>query len=168
MTLTEMLDSDRGRDNGGYGEQRPTLRSILTRASSVPTSHWAWLAELTDGALRAHRAGCWDANELDHEEAACWELRRREQGLTAEQARALLWPGAPRCYACEGAVVGKRDRRPEGGELEHACARHADPRVPFKAAAELGLTSEDLAEQVRLVEGVIEEVLVEQPLGRKA
>lgn len=35
----------------------------------------------------------------------------------------------PCCYACEGARVGFRDRRPEGGRLEHACERHADPRV---------------------------------------
>lgn len=33
------------------------------------------------------------------------------------------------CYACDGAAIGFRDRRPEGGRLEHACERHADPNV---------------------------------------
>lgn len=31
-----------------------------------------------------------------------------------------------RCYACDARAVGTRDRRPEGGQLERACARHAD------------------------------------------
>jgi hypothetical protein len=34
-----------------------------------------------------------------------------------------------RCYACDAKATGLRDRRPEGGELETACARHADPRL---------------------------------------
>jgi hypothetical protein len=40
------------------------------------------------------------------------------------------------CYACDarGAlVVGVRDRRPEGGQLEPACARHADPTIRAQA-----------------------------------
>lgn len=37
--------------------------------------------------------------------------------------------GAERCYACDERPVGLRDRRPEGGDLECACARHADPRI---------------------------------------
>lgn len=37
---------------------------------------------------------------------------------------------AERCYACDGAVTGLRDRRPEGGKLEPACPRHADPTLP--------------------------------------
>ena len=32
-----------------------------------------------------------------------------------------------KCYACDAPAVGVRDRRPEGLELESACARHADP-----------------------------------------
>ncbi|HTQ41883.1 MAG TPA: hypothetical protein VMI75_03930 [Polyangiaceae bacterium] len=35
-----------------------------------------------------------------------------------------------RCYACGAAAVGLRDRRPEGGDLEAACRRHADPTIP--------------------------------------
>lgn len=31
-----------------------------------------------------------------------------------------------RCYACDARASGTRDRRPEGGKLEQACARHAD------------------------------------------
>jgi hypothetical protein len=34
-----------------------------------------------------------------------------------------------RCYACDACVAGYRDRRPEGGRLELACARHADPAI---------------------------------------
>lgn len=33
------------------------------------------------------------------------------------------------CYACQAKVAGLRDRRPEGGDLECACARHADPTI---------------------------------------
>lgn len=36
----------------------------------------------------------------------------------------------PRCYACDATgSAGYRDRRPEGGVIEHACSRHADPYV---------------------------------------
>ncbi len=31
------------------------------------------------------------------------------------------------CYACDAKAVGLRDRRPEGGMMERACKRHADP-----------------------------------------
>lgn len=35
-----------------------------------------------------------------------------------------------KCYACDSkAAVGVRDRRPEGGAVEAACARHADPTI---------------------------------------
>lgn len=33
------------------------------------------------------------------------------------------------CYACDARAVGFRDLRPEGGALEPACKRHADPRI---------------------------------------
>lgn len=32
----------------------------------------------------------------------------------------------PKCYACDEYAVGARDRRPEGGRLELACARHSE------------------------------------------
>ena len=35
-----------------------------------------------------------------------------------------------RCYACDARAVGVRDRRPEGGVVEAACARHRDPSIP--------------------------------------
>ena len=35
-----------------------------------------------------------------------------------------------KCYACDSEAVGVRDRRPEGGMIEAACARHADPTIP--------------------------------------
>lgn len=37
--------------------------------------------------------------------------------------------GGEKCYACSAKPVGLRDRRPEGGFLEIACERHADPRI---------------------------------------
>lgn len=33
------------------------------------------------------------------------------------------------CYACDASPVGLRDLRPEGKDLEVACARHADPSI---------------------------------------
>lgn len=33
------------------------------------------------------------------------------------------------CYACGAKASGLRDRRPEGGEVEPACPRHAEPRL---------------------------------------
>jgi len=34
-----------------------------------------------------------------------------------------------RCYACDAEACGVRDRRPEGGLIEAACKRHADPSI---------------------------------------
>lgn len=39
-----------------------------------------------------------------------------------------------RCYACDAQASGVRDRRPEGGIVEAACARHADPTIAAYAA----------------------------------
>jgi hypothetical protein len=40
-----------------------------------------------------------------------------------------------KCYACDCTeVVGFRDRRPEGKELELACSRHADPWIKIYEA----------------------------------
>jgi len=33
------------------------------------------------------------------------------------------------CYACGACATGLRDRRPEGGEIEMACPRHAEPGI---------------------------------------
>lgn len=38
------------------------------------------------------------------------------------------------CYACDAPACGVRDRRPEGGMVEAACARHADPTIRAHAA----------------------------------
>lgn len=41
-----------------------------------------------------------------------------------------------RCYACDADAVGVRDRRLEGGLVEAACGRHADPSIDaFRACA---------------------------------
>lgn len=34
-----------------------------------------------------------------------------------------------KCYACNEAATGLRDRRSEGGEIEPACGRHAEPSL---------------------------------------
>ena len=39
-----------------------------------------------------------------------------------------------RCYACDDKACGVRDRRPEGGVVEAACKRHADPTIRAYAA----------------------------------
>lgn len=39
-----------------------------------------------------------------------------------------------RCYACDAHACGVRDRRPEGGSIEAACKRHADPTIKAFAA----------------------------------
>ena len=39
-----------------------------------------------------------------------------------------------RCYACDASPVGTRDRRPEGGRVEAACVRHAEPKSPATSA----------------------------------
>lgn len=42
----------------------------------------------------------------------------------------LPFHGGEQCYACDCTkVVGFRDRRPEGKDLEVACQRHTDPTV---------------------------------------
>jgi hypothetical protein len=44
-----------------------------------------------------------------------------------------------KCYACDAEAIGVRDRRPEGGMIEAACARHADPTIKaFPACAICG------------------------------
>ena len=54
--------------------------------------------------------------------------------LNREIAEALARPSPqeqppPQCYACGAEASGIRDRRPEGGRIEAACGRHADPTV---------------------------------------
>lgn len=39
-----------------------------------------------------------------------------------------------RCYACDTEACGVRDRRLEGGLIEAACKRHADPTIKAYAA----------------------------------
>lgn len=40
-------------------------------------------------------------------------------------------PFAEKCYACDSErLAGVRDFRLEGGRLEAACRRHADPTIP--------------------------------------
>jgi hypothetical protein len=57
----------------------------------------------------------------------------------------------PRCYACDGAPVGVRDRRPEGGRVELACTRHAEPLTHFEAVVSTaaGLGGAEKAENIR-------------------
>lgn len=43
-------------------------------------------------------------------------------------ARRIPFHGG-RCYACDAVGVGFRDLRPEGGDREVACKRHADHTI---------------------------------------
>ena len=47
---------------------------------------------------------------------------------TATKSERVPFHGG-RCYACDAKAVGLRDRRPEGGMMETACKRHADPTI---------------------------------------
>lgn len=50
--------------------------------------------------------------------------------MTTAQAEPLPFWGGEKCYACDCTkVIGFRDRRPEGHDLEVACERHADPTI---------------------------------------
>lgn len=54
----------------------------------------------------------------------------RAPGRTVRNGRiARPNPEYESCYACDAGARGFRDRRPEGGALEPACARHADPSI---------------------------------------
>lgn len=89
--LEAWLDADRGRDNGGYGDPRPSLRAILFSryvACGPEECHWDWLRERTDASLRSHRTGMWDSNQIDYLVAAEWELERRKQNVSDDQVRA--------------------------------------------------------------------------------
>ena len=54
--------------------------------------------------------------------------------MTTTKPAALTY-STRRCYACDSKdAIGVRDRRPEGGMVEAACARHADPTIKAVAA----------------------------------
>lgn len=57
---------------------------------------------------------------------------KRPTQLNQEIAAALARRSSPQehCYACNAEACGIRDRRPEGGTVEAACALHADPTTP--------------------------------------
>lgn len=55
-----------------------------------------------------------------------WAPRGTRTDRERLAARVLVHARSCRCYACDGVAVGTRDRRPEGGSLETACARHAE------------------------------------------
>ena len=51
-------------------------------------------------------------------------------GSTAHATKQSALPfHTERCYACDSKAIGVRDRRPEGGLVEAACKRHADPTI---------------------------------------
>jgi len=60
------------------------------------------------------------------------------QSTRPAAARPVSTPSTPyftsSCYACDAPACGVRDRRPEGGMVEAACARHADPTIRAHAA----------------------------------
>lgn len=56
-------------------------------------------------------------------------ILRTRSNPTERERKALPFTGGWPCYACDKRAVGYRDRRPEGGSLEYACKRHADPTI---------------------------------------
>ncbi|MGN6107085.1 MAG: hypothetical protein ACTHU0_18405 [Kofleriaceae bacterium] len=54
-------------------------------------------------------------------------LRKQHSEERLDAQMRTMSVGAPRCYACDELATGERDLRAEGGELEQACDRHADP-----------------------------------------
>lgn len=81
--------------------------------------------------------------ELPEPDAA--QLARALRALPSDGAAVALEGGAARvlaaapaelraavlrrCYACDAAAAGWRDRRREGGRLERACTRHREPML---------------------------------------
>jgi hypothetical protein len=65
-------------------------------------------------------------------------LRIRAFGCTFGIEMTTPRPALPyftaRCYACDAPAAGVRDRRPEGGDTESACARHRDTTIRGFAA----------------------------------
>lgn len=84
--LRALLDADRGQDEH-TGGPRFTLREIF--CSEVAWALW-WRTRSYDN-LRAISAGAWDANLLDREAAAWWELARRDAGVS--DATVAQWLG---------------------------------------------------------------------------
>jgi hypothetical protein len=84
--LALWLDEERGQDAWSGGPAW-TLRKIL---SFEGCRRLDWLTALDDVGLAIHRLGAWDANQIDNLCSADWERERRSQGLSVEQARALV------------------------------------------------------------------------------
>lgn len=60
---------------------------------------------------------------------ARYELRRGARDVLVSRCGPFPRIGT-RCYGCDAAATGVRDRRDEGGMIEPACARHTDSTVP--------------------------------------
>ncbi len=65
-------------------------------------------------------------------------MHRAKAGGAAPKVTERLPFSTRQCYACDSReAVGVRDRRPEGGMIEAACPRHADPTIPAYPACSL-------------------------------
>lgn len=93
MTIDELrarLDADRGPDawNGG---PKLTLRQLFCFVGASDGPAWLWWRTRSYNDLRGIRAGAWDANLLDREAPAHWELSRRDAGVS--DATVAQWLG---------------------------------------------------------------------------
>lgn len=71
----------------------------------------------------------WSSRDSEREprRARPTDLEKRRE-LARLRAMTVGFEPVDRCYACDAPAVGFRDRRPEGGQLERACVRHAEAR----------------------------------------
>lgn len=91
ISLSDQLDSDRGQDAWNSGPKL-TLRQIFCFAgTSTSDPAWLWWRTRSYNDLCVIQAGAWDANLLDREAAARWELARRDAGVS--DATVAQWLG---------------------------------------------------------------------------
>lgn len=90
--LRAQLDADRGQDAWNDGPKL-TLRQLFCFAGAWASDGpaWLWWRTRSYNDLRGIRAGAWDANLLDREAAARWEIARRDAGVS--DATVAQWLG---------------------------------------------------------------------------
>ncbi len=92
ISIADRLDADRGQDAWNSGPKL-TLRQIFRFAGAWASDGpaWLWWRTRSYNDLSVIQAGAWDANLLDREAAASWELARRDAGVS--DATVAQWLG---------------------------------------------------------------------------
>lgn len=96
QSLRARLDAPRGQCpwNGG---PRLTLRALLLSTPSGSAETLRWVMRLSDGDIRARRAGAWDANQLEDLAVYEWERDRRAAGVSNSEVKVWL-EVCPECW----------------------------------------------------------------------